>query len=193
MKAFKPSIILTLLIGMVCLLAACTGLQTNTPTTVPAVISTTAPPEPSPTFVPPTNTPVPPSATPTTTPTSERPAASPTISFTLATSAEEIIGTWYETNLYIRFDEDGTFRQANALGDLESRPYAICSFQFEGPKMVIKEISVMGVPSCGDKIGKYEVQKLANGNIKIMTISDGCRPRSGDTAGEKMPVASPAP
>jgi hypothetical protein len=108
--------------------------------------------------------------------------------FTLATSAEEIVGTWHESSLYIRFDEDGTFRQAHALDKLDSQPYAISSYRFEGTKMVTTEISVSGVPSCGTKIGSYEIRLLENGNIQIVTIKDQCTPRGGDTAGEYEPV-----
>ena len=54
--------------------------------------------------------------------------------------------------------------------------------------MVITEVSVSGVPSCGKKIGRYEIQLLENGNIQIVTINEQCPPRAGDTAGVYEPV-----
>ena len=112
----------------------------------------------------------------------------------MATSAEEIIGTWFAGNYFIRFDKDGTFRQAHALDKLDNQPYAINSFQFEGMKMVITEISVSveisvsDVPTCGKKIGSYEIQVLESGNIRIVAIKDQCAPRARDVAGEYEPV-----
>ena len=157
---------------------------------------------PAATPVPPTATPVPPTATPTSkpptaiptpvpptaTPTPQPPAATPTQVFTLAMSAEEIAGTWHAGNYYIRFDKDGTYRQAHALDKLDSRPYAISSYHFEGTKMVTTEVSVSGVPSCGKKSGSYEIRLLESGNIRIVTIEDQCAGRRGDTAGEYEPV-----
>lgn len=145
---------------------------TATPTTVP-LTATSVPP-----------TPVPPTATPTPKPQT----ATPTEAFTLATSAENIVGTWVVGNYYIRFDKDGAFRQARALDELASHPYAITSYQFEDTKMVIKEVSVSGVPTCGKKIGNYEIQLLKSGNIRIVPIKDECNPRARDIAGEYEPV-----
>ena len=134
-------------------------------------------------LVPLTSTPNPPTATPTLKP----PTATPTRAYTLATSAEEIVGTWL-ASYYLRFDKDGTFRQAQTLEELDRQPYAISSYQFEGTKMVITEVSVLGVPTCGKKIGSYEVRLFESGNIRIVVIKDQCAPRAGDIAGEYEPV-----
>jgi hypothetical protein len=170
------------------LLVGC-GAPAATPTPTPP---TATPVPPTPTPNPPTATPVPPTPTPvppTATPTPKPPTATPTQAFTLATSAEEILGTWGAGNyFYIRFDRDGTFRQAHALDKLDSQPYAISSYQFEGTKMVITEVSVSGAPTCGRKIGSYEIQLLESGNIRIVAIKDQCVPRAGDIAGEYEPV-----
>lgn len=157
------------------LLVGCGG-----PAATPTSVSTTA------TLVPPTPTPVSPTATlmpkpPTATPT-------PTQVFTLATSVEEIVGTWRAGSYYIRFDRDGTFRQADALDKLHDQPYAISSYQFEGTKMVIAEVSVSGVPTCGKKTGSYEIRLFESGKIWIVAVKDQCAPRAGDVAGEYEPV-----
>ncbi len=188
-KTEKPRMILIYLVGVVCLFPACAAPLTTVPPPEPTAIPATALPVTSPTHLPTIFTPV----LPTVTPTPEPPTATPMEVFTLATSAEEIVGTWYESGSYIRFDEDGTFRQAFSLDKLDNQPYAISSYRFEGTKMVTSEISVSGVPSCGNKIGSYEIRMLENGNIEIVTIQDQCRPRAGDTSGEKEPIESPSP
>lgn len=121
-------------------------------------------------------------------PTPEPPTATPTQAFTLATSADEIVGTWHLGGYYLRFDSDGTFRQAHALDKLDDQSYAISSYQFEGSEMTITEVSVSGVPSCGNKNGRYEIQLLESGNIRIVAIKDPCTPRAGEIAGEYEPV-----
>jgi hypothetical protein len=91
-------------------------------------------------------------------------------------------------NFYIRFDSDGTFRQAHAPDQLESQLYVTSTFQFEGTEFTMKEISVSGVPSFGEKIGRYEIQLLENGSIRIVEIKDECPSSSGETAGMYDPV-----
>ena len=54
--------------------------------------------------------------------------------------------------------------------------------------MVMTEIKVSGVPTCGKKIGSYEIRLLENGNIRIVAIKDECAPRTGDMAREYEPV-----
>jgi len=154
---------------------------------VPAAEPSPEPPTATYTLIPPIDTPTP--VLPTATLTAEPPAATPTQVYTLATSTEDVVGTWVRSGvLYLRFDSDGTFRQAHAPDQLESQPYAISSYQFEGTEMVTTEISVSGVPSCGKKIGRYEILLLENGEIQIVTVKDQCPPRAGDTAGVYEPV-----
>ena len=132
-----------------------------------------------------TSTPVPTVVTPT----PEPPTATPTPAFPLAASAEEIVGTWQHLGVYyIRFNEDGTFHQAEALDKLDSQPYVVCKFRFEGTQMSIEEISVSGVPTCGSKIGVYEVRLLEGGKIQIVVIKDACSARAGDISREYEPV-----
>jgi len=150
------------------------------------VSTPTSTPEPTSTkIIPPTVTftPIPPTATST----NEPPTATPTSEIKLATSSKDILGAWRRGSYFIRFDEDGTYRQAHSQEALET-PYAICSYQFEETTMKSVEVSVSGVPSCGLKIGSYEIQLLETGNIRIVTIYDQCAPRAGDTAGEYEPV-----
>ncbi len=116
------------------------------------------------------------------------PAAPATQAFPLATSIEDIVGTWHSGAVYLRFHEDGTMQWADTLDELDSQPYATGNIQFEGTQMTLKETAVSGVPSCGDALGIYEVQLLPDGKIKIVTIEEECAPRAGDTALEFEPV-----
>ncbi|MGD8759982.1 MAG: hypothetical protein PVJ07_06995 [Anaerolineales bacterium] len=118
------------------------------------------------------------------------PAATPTQAFILAISTEEIAGTWMQRSgaLYIRFDEDETLREANALDELDSQPFAINSYQFEGTRMVLKEVSVSGVPSCEESIDSFEIRLLESGDIQIVILEDECGHRAGSLAGEYEPV-----
>jgi len=186
MKLYKLSkqiigagLILLVLVGCVTPAAPSTPIPpTNTHMPIPPT-ATSSP-------IPPTDSPSP--IPPTFTSTSEPPTKVPTHVFTLVSSIDEILGTWSAGNYYIRFDSDGTFRQAHALDDLDSLPYAVTSYQFEGSEMVITEVSVSGVPSCGSKIGRYEIRLLENGSIQIVTIKDQCPPRAGDIARTYKPV-----
>ncbi len=107
----------------------------------------------------------------------------------IATSAAEILGTWHSgSSHYIRFDDNGTFRQAISQEKLESTAYSVCSYRFEGEKMIVLEISVSGVPSCGTASGQYKVTLLESGNIQIATVADDCSARSADIGREYEPV-----
>lgn len=112
----------------------------------------------------------------------------------LATSAEEISGTWVTSGCwagtcYMRFDKDGIMRQAMAPDKLVSQPYATSSYQFKGTKMFITEVRVVGVPPCGPAIvGTYKIQLLKSGNIRIVAINDQCGKRAADMQNEYKPV-----
>jgi hypothetical protein len=104
--------------------------------------------------------------------------------FTLATSLEEIAGSWQKTigAGCIRFQDDGTFRQARRLGALDDSPFAICEIWFEGTQLFVGQCTVSGVPPCGEAIAIYEVRLLESGGIEIVAIEDNCSPRRLDTA-----------
>ena len=111
---------------------------------------------------------------------------------TLATSADEIVGTWVSNSCwagtcYLRFYKDGTTHEASALDKLDGEPYAINSYQLKGTEMFVKEVKVVGVPSSGDVIGRYQVELLESGNIRIVCIEDPW-PRGAAFPGEFKPV-----
>jgi hypothetical protein len=102
----------------------------------------------------------------------------------LATSLEEIAGTWQKATGAgcIRFDDDGTFRQARRRDALDNSPFAICEIWFEGTQLSVGKCTVSGVPPCGDRVAIYEVRLLGSGRIEIVVIDDACSPRRLDTA-----------
>jgi hypothetical protein len=124
----------------------------------------------------------PPTATPVPTPTS----------VTIPESAEGLIGIWRGTppvphvgQFYWQFKEDGTYRVATGAADrLENDPKVEGEFWFEGKQLFIKDIA--GDPPWDvcirpkQIIGKYEVQMLANGNLKLVKIEDECSGRAND-------------
>ena len=100
----------------------------------------------------------------------------------VATTAEQVLGTWVSQigAVAIRFDEDGTLRSARSTNTLESAPYATNSYRFEGGEMLVTELAVSDVPSCGDAVGRYRVWLLESGALQIVAIDDPCSARSGD-------------
>lgn len=174
------TLVLFLLAG--CGAPAATALPPTITPAPPAAEITPEPPTATPTPAPPTTTPTP------VPPTTELPTSTPTRVYIVVMSAEEIIGTWVKDTFYIRFDDDGTFRQAHSLDDLENHPYAISSYRFDGMRLIMQELILSGVPSCGVESGRYEIRLLESGNMWIVSVRDPCAPRRGDTVGEYEPV-----
>lgn len=127
-------------------------------------------------------TPIPPADTATSAPptaTTAPPTSTPTPEFPLATSIEDILGTWFgsgEHTLYHRFTPDGTCLVAVSKRRLESEPNVVCTCSFEGAQMTMACSEADGLPSCPGN-GVYEVQLLPNGNIKFVKVEDSCAKR----------------
>ena len=148
---------------------------------------TSRPPAPAPSTV--TATSAPPTATgtsapPTATATSLPPTATAPLPFTLATRAEDLIGTWrHPRGSYIRFYDDGTFHVGFSLNSLDSMPPIANTYAFDGSQIRVKEISNATGLSCGSDVGIYEVRLLEGDGIQIVVISDTCFQRETDTPG----------
>jgi ketosteroid isomerase-like protein len=121
------------------------------------------------------------------------PPAVPTATFTLADSADDIVGTWRNPGLNsaFRFNADGTYRYATRLGNLDDEPNVKGTFRFEGTKLLLEEAEVVGVGGCEDVPGipSYEVRLLESGNIQLGAVEDGCVRRSGALSLEYEPVS----
>ncbi len=90
----------------------------------------------------------------------------------LASSAEDIAGTWHSTtdSGEVQFNEDGTF----IFGPATVNPLA-AEFRFEGTRLFLVAIAP-GVPCVlqGAETGIYEVELLENGNLMFTAIEDEC-------------------
>jgi hypothetical protein len=160
---------------------------TDTPTPIPATPTPTpVPATDTPTPVPATDTPTPVPATPTLT---REPTATPDENPVQVTSVEQIIGTWFwKTRYFLRFDDDGTCRQAHSLKDLDKKAYAVMYYEFKGKEMILTEKYVVGVPPCGKTAGIYELMLLSNGNLKFAEGEDDCVLRMLELLKEWIPV-----
>ncbi|MCJ7678296.1 MAG: hypothetical protein MUO35_11305, partial [Anaerolineales bacterium] len=111
-------------------------------------------------------------------------------SYVTITDPGAIIGTW-KTSLpdFVRFYADGAYNEANHLEDLEIAPFAIGSYEFSDGFLVVREMEVHGVPSCGGKVGRYELRLLDSGRLQVVVLKDACEARAGDTFGlyERVP------
>jgi hypothetical protein len=111
--------------------------------------------------------------------------------YVVVTSAEQVLGTWHVRTHYLRFDEDGTFREAVGQSVLDATPYAIHTYRFEDGEMLINTLAFEGAPTTGESVGRYEVRLLEGGDLQIVLIEDPARGRSGDLEWVYAPVESP--
>jgi len=103
----------------------------------------------------------------------------------LASSAEDIVGTWQSTvsSLEIQFSEDGTWR--NEFG---GNAPSIREFRFEGTRLFLKSVATGSCGAIGFDTGIYEVELLENGNLKCTVIEDECLFRVNLIAGRLVEV-----
>jgi hypothetical protein len=131
-------------------------------------------------------------AAPPPTPTPTPPAPTPAPTAVLATSAEQIAGTWFGISTdgrYQRLNLDGTWQMARVLENLASKPDAELTFRFEGTQFILTEVKATGLPSCDpNKTATYQVELLPNGNIKFVRVKEPCIPRGRTTAQEHKRV-----
>ncbi len=90
----------------------------------------------------------------------------------MASSAEDIAGTWHSTtdSGEMQFNEDGTL----IFGPATVNPHAV-EFRFEGTRLFSVGIAP-GSPCVlqGAETGIYEVELLENGNLMFTAIEDEC-------------------
>ena len=102
----------------------------------------------------------------------------------LATSAEDIVGTWQRTSggpRYVQFLEDGTAHSSVGLkAVIEGHGQDQWKYRFGGTQLFIEE--TLGV--CEEiPTGIYEVRMLENGNLRFVEIEDECASRVSFLAG----------
>ena len=102
----------------------------------------------------------------------------------LATNLKDVVGIWRTVvspaprEHFLQFKEDGTYRIAHAPEELELLrvPGHVGEFWFEGTQLFIKrtENDVPGNAVCIGLTGIYEVELLANGNLRFVEVEDEC-------------------
>jgi hypothetical protein len=110
--------------------------------------------------------------------------------YVVVTSAEQVLGTWHVRTHYLRFDEDGTFRKAVGQSALESTPYLIEDYRFEGGVMLVTHVARPCASGPGDAVGRYEVRILESGDLQIVLLEDPSGGRSGNLEWVYAPAAS---
>ena len=102
----------------------------------------------------------------------------------LASSAEDIAGTWQSslTDLRFHFDEDGTYVRER-VGD---HSHTGLELRFEGTRLIWKDDEEC--TSLGAETGIYEVELLENGNLKFTVIEDECLQWVNNIAGRLVEV-----
>ena len=106
----------------------------------------------------------------------------------LIADPELLIGNWEPLSdnsdaMFLQINSDGTCRQSYLLDGLSNIPEVECTFNLEGTDLSITAIKLNGVPECPSPTGVYEVQWVADNQIKLKVINDTCRPRVRSTSG----------
>ncbi len=97
----------------------------------------------------------------------------------LATKLKDVVGTWRTVvsplprEHFLQFTQGRTYKIAHYVKDLETAPEHAGEFWFKGSHLFIKRTASVG-RECIDQTGTYEVQLLANDNLKFKEIRDEC-------------------
>jgi hypothetical protein len=104
-------------------------------------------------------------------------------------SAEELVGVWHRTTrtgfggeVYRQYTADGTYWMGSSLEELEAQPRVEGEFWFEGEQFVMREVAALpGYDAClqAGQVGRYTVERLANGHIRFVVVEDDCSDRVG--------------
>ncbi len=97
----------------------------------------------------------------------------------LATNLKDVVGIWRTVvtpdarEHFLRFKEDGAYGIAHAPEELELGrvPEHLGEFWFEGTQLFIKRTRLTG---CIGVIGIYQIELLANGNLRFVEVEDVC-------------------
>ncbi len=102
----------------------------------------------------------------------------------LATNLKDVVGIWRTVvspaprEHFLQFKGDGTYGIAHAPEELELDrvPGHVGEFWFEGAQLFIKRTANFepGDAVCVGLTGIYEVELIANGNLKFIEVEDEC-------------------
>ena len=103
----------------------------------------------------------------------------------LATNLADVVGIWHTVvspaprEHFLQFKGDGTYRIAHAPEELEHVPGHVGEFWIEGTQLFIKRTENFGPDAvCIGQTGIYEVELLANGNLRFVEVEDECNGRN---------------
>ena len=117
------------------------------------------------------------------------PTLTPTPAPVLATSAEQILGTWQclrGDRMFHQFREDGLYHVDYSLEDVGERPGAIAEYWFEGTTLLIRTIDTPSLPACDEPEASYTAELLENGNLRFRAVRETCHPRRTSTVGDHI-------
>ena len=99
-------------------------------------------------------------------------------------TVEDFTGTWFlsSAGLYVQFNEDGTFRAASSVADLEDEPFDLGQFRLEGTLFTFTTSDES--PLCAGQSGSYQVELTEEGELQFALEEDpNCGPRASLTSG----------
>ena len=91
----------------------------------------------------------------------------------VATRPEQVVGVWHTRRHVFEFVQDGTYRVAEAGGDMEKFPGVKGRYHFEADELVVEDSG--GGQSClAGQVGRYRVEVLARGYLTFESLHEGC-------------------
>ena len=98
-------------------------------------------------------------------------------------TVEDLTGIWEKmaASRYLQFNEDGTFRGASSVTNLENAPSPLGQFRLEGTLLTF--ITSDESPDCAGQSGSYQVQLTEEGELQFVLEEDPCPVRAGPTSG----------
>jgi len=103
-----------------------------------------------------------------------RPTPEPEV--TVASAPGQVVGVWYTRRHVFQFVRDGTYRVAEANGDVQHFPDVKGRYHFEGRELVVEDTG--GSQSClARQVGRYRVSVLARGYLTFESLHEDCAGR----------------
>ncbi len=94
--------------------------------------------------------------------------------------------------MYRQYTADGIYRMGSSLEELDTQPRVEGEFWFEGEQFAMRDVTALpGYDVCieAGQVGRYTVERLANGHIRFVAVVDDCSDRAGMLGtGEMEPV-----
>lgn len=98
-------------------------------------------------------------------------------------TVEDFTGTWFQQSagVYTQFNEDGTFRAALSVANLEDDPIDLGQYRLEGT--LVTFVASDESPTCPGLSGSYQVELIEEGRLQFVLEEDPCGKRKSPTSG----------